>query len=136
MQCLFVFWHKSRRLYFLARLSSSWLVRLKHQRMRAMHCGSIKTNLVQKRLKALLRTNVLNDVTAAPFSGGFSQLPAVKKGTERCSCDVIKDVCRQQCLQNKFGSMLMCQQTFVTAQKQLQAILKHKSYGYPNKPVT
>ena len=51
MLCLFVFWHKSRRLYFLARLSSSWLVRLKHQRMRAMHCGSIETNIVQKRLE-------------------------------------------------------------------------------------
>ena len=25
-KCVFVFWHKSRRLYFLARLSSSWLL--------------------------------------------------------------------------------------------------------------
>ena len=29
-------------------------------------------------LKALLRTNVLNDVTAAPFQVSFSQLPAAK----------------------------------------------------------
>ena len=33
-------------------------------------------------LKSLLRTNVLNDVTATPFSVSFSQLPAVKKPTE------------------------------------------------------
>ena len=33
-------------------------------------------------LKTLLRKNVLNDVTAAPFSVSFSQLPAVKKDTE------------------------------------------------------
>ena len=30
-------------------------------------------------IKSLLRTNVLNDVTAAPFSVSFSQLPAAKK---------------------------------------------------------
>ena len=30
-------------------------------------------------LKALLHTNVLNDVTAAPFLVSFSQLPAAKK---------------------------------------------------------
>ena len=33
-------------------------------------------------LKALLRTNVLNDVTAALFSVSFSQLPAAKNNTE------------------------------------------------------
>ena len=33
-------------------------------------------------IKALQRTNVLNDITAAPFSVSFSQLPAVKKDTE------------------------------------------------------
>ena len=43
-------------------------------------------------LKSLLHTNVLNDVTAAPFSVSFSQLPAVKKHQKWCSCDVIKDV--------------------------------------------
>ena len=33
-------------------------------------------------LKALLCTNVLNDVTAAPCSVSFSQLPAAKKNTK------------------------------------------------------
>ena len=33
-------------------------------------------------LKSLLRTNVLNDVTAALFLMSFSQLPAVKKDTK------------------------------------------------------
>ena len=35
-------------------------------------------NCQQYELKALLRTNVLNDVTAAPFLESFSQLPAAK----------------------------------------------------------
>ena len=34
-------------------------------------------------LKTLLCTNVLNDVTAAPFMVSFSQLLAVKKGTKK-----------------------------------------------------
>ena len=34
-------------------------------------------------LKALLRTNVLNDVTAALFWVSFSQLPPVKKKTSK-----------------------------------------------------
>ena len=64
-------------------------------------------------LKALLRTNVLNDVTAASFSVSFSQLPAVKKDIEysaavtslrtfirssafriHCGCQKIKSVFR------------------------------------------
>ena len=47
-------------------------------------------NIVLVLLKALLRTNVLNDVTAALFSVSFSQLPAAKKHTK--NGDVIKDV--------------------------------------------
>ena len=44
-------------------------------------------------LKALQRTNILNDVKAAPFSVSFSQLPGAKKQhRQRCRCDVIKDV--------------------------------------------
>ena len=33
----------------------------------------------KKQVKALLRSNVFNDVTAAPFWATFSQLPALKK---------------------------------------------------------
>ena len=33
-------------------------------------------------IQTLLHTNVLNDVSAAPFSVSFSQLPAAKKPTE------------------------------------------------------
>ena len=43
-------------------------------------------------LKALLRTNFLNDVTAAPFSVSFLKLAAEKKHRKRCSCDVIIDI--------------------------------------------
>ena len=41
-------------------------------------------------LKALLRTNVLND-SCTVFSI-FFKLPAVKKHQKRCSCDVIGDI--------------------------------------------
>ena len=42
---------------------------------------SIQTNqnFLKLVVKALLHTNILNNVTAAPFSVSFSQLPAVKK---------------------------------------------------------
>ena len=38
-----------------------------------------KPNNLLRVLKALLRTNVLNDITAAMFSVSFSQILAVKK---------------------------------------------------------
>ena len=45
-------------------------------------------------LKALLRTNVLNEVTAAPFSVSFFSTASCKKRRQkRCGYDVIKDVC-------------------------------------------
>ena len=43
-------------------------------------------------LKALLRINTLNDVTAAPLSVFFFMLAAEKKTSKWCRCDVIKDV--------------------------------------------
>ena len=36
-------------------------------------------------LAASVHTNILNDVTAAPFSVSFSQLPVAKKHQKRCS---------------------------------------------------
>ena len=41
-------------------------------------------------LKSSRNKKDLNDVTAAPFSVSFSQLPAAKKHRKRGSCDVIK----------------------------------------------
>ena len=46
-----------------------------------------------RKLKALLRKNVLNDITAATFLVSLSPLPAVKKDTKkRFSRDVIMDI--------------------------------------------
>ena len=52
----------------------------------------ISVSYIHWLLKALLGTNILNDVTAAPFSVSFSQLLAAKKHQKWCSCDVIKDI--------------------------------------------
>ena len=43
----------------------------------------LSDEFVTKQLKALLCTNVLNDVTAALFLMSFSQLPAVKKDNDK-----------------------------------------------------
>ena len=51
-----------------------------------------KGSTMKQKLKALLRKNVLNDVTAALFLVSFSHLPAVKKHRKWCSSDVIKNV--------------------------------------------
>ena len=51
-------------------------------------------NLTKYILKALLRTNILNDVTAAQFLVSFLQLAAEKKThmIKQCSFDLTKDV--------------------------------------------
>jgi hypothetical protein len=45
---------------------------------------------MKKRLKMARNKSDLNDVTAAPFSVSFYQLPAAKKKKKRGSCDAIK----------------------------------------------
>ena len=46
--------------------------------------------VIQIALKSSQNKKDLNDVTAAPFSMSFSQLPAAKKHPKLGSCDVIK----------------------------------------------
>ena len=45
------------------------------------------------KLKALLSTNVLNDITAALLLVGFCSWQLRKRHQKWCSCDIFKDVC-------------------------------------------
>ena len=59
------------------------------------YSGPQKFPRIWGQVKALLRTIVLNDVTAAPFSVIFLTCQLQKTHQKQCSCDVIKVVCTQ-----------------------------------------